>query len=71
MHYYLNTNEQTSGDYEVHCETCKFMPDIDNRLYLGYFSNCADAVARAKALRPYLSKHINGCWFCCRPCNKG
>lgn len=46
--YYVNINAQSNGDHEVHTEGCSYLPDLQNRIYLGYFSNCYDAVREAK-----------------------
>ena len=64
-HYYVNDNAQDNGDHEVHEEGCSYLPQTPNRTYLGYFSNCSDAVKEAK-------KHhdqVNGCFWCSRPCH--
>jgi hypothetical protein len=63
--YYVNKNAQTTGEHEVHTGSCTYLPDIDNRIYLGEFSNCADAVKKAKE---YYNK-VDGCRSCCRPCH--
>ncbi|MCX6799483.1 MAG: hypothetical protein NTW59_05315, partial [Candidatus Diapherotrites archaeon] len=58
--YYVNKNAQANGDHEVHTETCTWLPDVENRLFLGNFTSCYPAVAEAK-------KHFiqsNGCYFC-------
>lgn len=65
MIYYVNKNEQSNGDHEVHKSTCSHLPDYDNRMYLGDFSNCRDAVAEAKK---YYSKS-NGCYWCINECH--
>jgi hypothetical protein len=46
--YYVNSNAQSNGDHEVHHDACSYMPDAVNRLYLGLFSTCAEAVREAK-----------------------
>lgn len=61
-HYYINHNEQTNGDYEVHKESCSWLPSIDNRTYLGYFSSSIDAVLSARQKFP--GWKVNGCYFC-------
>jgi len=48
QYYYVNKNEQPNGDHEVHTVSCLHLPTTENRLYLGYFGNCADAVREAK-----------------------
>ena len=63
--YYLNQNAQENGDHEVHRSNCDYMPNSSNRLYLGEFSNCHEAVREAK-------KHYhqsNGCYYCSRECH--
>lgn len=47
---YVNKNAQANGDHEVHATGCSFMAESGNRIYLGEFSNCADAVREAKKL---------------------
>jgi hypothetical protein len=61
--YYVNNNAQLNGDHEVHTASCMYLPI--NKLYLGEFSNCADAVSKAK-LTYWKS---NGCFTCSRPCH--
>lgn len=63
--YYVNKNTQSNGDHEVHVTGCTFMPEADNRKYLGEFSSCYGAVAEAKKTFP----QSNGCYFCCNPCH--
>lgn len=63
--YYVNKNTQSNGDHEVHDEHCKYLPSAENRIYLGEFSNCKDAVKEAK-------KHytqVNGCKTCSNDCH--
>lgn len=63
--YYVNRQAQANGDHEVHTSDCAYIPSEANRLYLGKFSNCRDAVTEAK-------KHYaqsNGCYYCCRECH--
>jgi hypothetical protein len=63
--YYVNDNAQSNGDHEVHHEDCRYLPSLQNRTYLGSFSNCRDAVKEAK-------KHhtqVNGCKTCSTECH--
>jgi hypothetical protein len=65
MYYYVNKNAQSNGDHEVHRTGCSYMPEVNNRIYLGDFSNCKDAVKEAK-------KHYsqsNGCYYCSNECH--
>ena len=63
--YYVNMNAQSNGDHEVHKDGCSFMPDVDNRKYLGAYSGCSSAVKESKKTYP----QSNGCYYCCFPCH--
>jgi hypothetical protein len=65
--YYVNKNAQDNGDHEVHMVGCSFMPDLNNRIYLGDFDNYQDAVREAKKQ----FSQSNGCYYCARECNTG
>jgi len=65
--YYVNKNAQSNGDHEVHTGSCSYLPTAENRIYLGSFTNCADAVRVASR---YYSQ-VNGCYYCSRPCHTG
>jgi hypothetical protein len=63
--YYVNKNAQPNGDPEVHVSGCSFMPDANNRLYLGEHSSCHSAVRKAKEN----FRQVNGCFYCSRECH--
>ena len=63
--YYVNMNAQENGDHEVHKFGCSYMPDAENRKYLGEFSSCFSAVSEAKK---YYSQS-NGCYYCSNACH--
>lgn len=63
--YYVNKNSQSSGDHEVHKTGCSWLPIIENRIYLGNYLNCKNAVRKAKT--NYLQ--VNGCYYCSNPCH--
>lgn len=65
--YYVNQNAQNNGDHEVHVTGCEWMPEPQNRIFLGDYSNCQAAVREAKKRYP----QSNGCYYCSRPCNTG
>jgi len=65
MRYYVNKNAQSNGDHEVHDSGCSFLPDPNNRIYLGDYSSCHGAVRKAKE---YYSK-ADGCYYCCNDCH--
>ena len=64
--YYVNKNAQSNGDNEVHGNPCDWMPLPANRIYLGSFDKCEDAVTAAKKLYP---KTANGCIHCSKACH--
>jgi hypothetical protein len=66
MNYYLNGRAQSNGDHEVHKEGCVYMPLPENRVLIGNFNNCKDAVEEAK--RKYDGIKINGCFYCANSC---
>ena len=35
MKFYVNKNEQWTGEHEVHRADCAWLPDAANRIYLG------------------------------------
>lgn len=61
--YYVNQNQQSNGDHEVHVEGCSYMPLY--KTYLGEYSSCQPAVAKAKLTY----SRANGCYWCCRACH--
>lgn len=64
--YYVNKHQQRNGDHEVHIPGCRYMPDVENREYLGTFASCRQAVQEAKN-RHY--SNVNGCKYCCLVCH--
>ena len=63
--YYVNKNAQPNGDHEVHREGCAWMPEEQNRIYLGQFDSCHGAVREA---RKHYSQ-VNGCFYCSNACH--
>lgn len=63
--YYVNKNAQSNGDHEVHKDGCSWLPDLENRQYLGAFSSCHGAVAEAKK---YYNQ-VDGCYHCSNDCH--
>lgn len=62
MVYYVNSNAQQDGTHEGHRQTCLWLPDAENRVCLGNFDSCVDAV---KAAKKFYSK-VDGCYYCSR-----
>lgn len=65
MKYYANKNAQSNGDHEVHNENCRYLPLEHNRKYLGDYTNCKDAVKKAKETDP----SADGCAICSPDCH--
>ncbi len=64
QHYYVSKQAQSNGHHEVHVPRCVHLPETDNRIYLGSFTNCGDALREAKS-------HFQtaaGCKWCCSEC---
>lgn len=65
--YYVHTKPDAQGNHEVHESSCAWLPAAENRIYLGEFSNCRDAVSAA---RTHFS-NVDGCAHCSPACNHG
>lgn len=65
MKYYVNRQRQANGDHEVHDDACRYLPNPENRLYLGIYPNCIGAVTEAKKTYPT----ANGCRTCSILCH--
>ncbi|CAM5183763.1 hypothetical protein BTHI11S_01005 [Bosea thiooxidans] len=63
--YYVNKIAQPNGDHEVHDNSCAKMTAPHNRDYLGEYTSCAPAVAKAKTMY----RLANGCYWCSRACH--
>ncbi|PSB86218.1 hypothetical protein C5F63_12720 [Photobacterium damselae subsp. damselae] len=68
-YYIINKNPQSNGDHEVHEKDsgCSHLPNIENRIDLGFHSSCYYAVQDAKKRWP--NNRINGCYYCCNACH--
>jgi hypothetical protein len=61
QHYYVSKLEQSNGNHEVHVPRCTYFPDPEERVYLGTFTRCDDAVEAAKKM----FTNSRGCSCCC------
>ena len=68
-HYYFYNYTDKHGNHEVHTENCSYLPSTQNRTYIGYCSDCKDAIKKAKTDYPY--KDFDGCYWCCNECHTG
>lgn len=67
--YYINKHQQSNGDYEVDESSCAYLPLLENRIYLGEFSTCKEAVDETKIKFPSNKNNINGCYYCSKSCH--
>lgn len=63
--YYVNKNAQSNGDHEVHKSGCSYLPNKENRIFLGNFSECYSALVRAR--QRY--SQVDGCYYCSNACH--
>lgn len=67
--YYYNKNLDPKGNHEVHTSECSYLPKLENRVMIGYESNCQTAIQRIK--RETGKTNFDGCYHCCYSCHKG
>ena len=65
--YHVNRNAQSNGNHEIHKQRCKHLADEKNRILLGDFYTCFDAVRVAQRIY----KNSDGCFYCCNECHSG
>jgi hypothetical protein len=61
QYYYINKNEHSNGDHEVHTRNCRHLPRTNNRRYLGFLTDTDEALREAKKMYPNCQR----CVFCC------
>ena len=66
QYFYVNKHAQLNGEHEVHTSSCSFLPSVENRISLGMFNTCAEALSAA---RKYYS-NVDGCFYCCSQCHR-
>ena len=62
--YYVRISPGLTGIHSVHKKGCPFVPDIANRIPLGRFNSCKEALIEA---RKYFQL-VDGCNFCNKDC---
>ena len=63
--YYLNKRPLINGYYSVHKEGCPFLEEKNERIYLGKYESCYDAIKIAKQA----ALNSDGCYFCLKGCS--
>jgi hypothetical protein len=60
MKYFLNKRSLPECGYLVHEENCPFLPEENDRLYLGNYNSGHDAISAARKIIP----KANLCYYC-------
>ncbi len=66
INYYISTDKDYSMGHGIHQEDCNHMPLIKNRIYLGSFYNCRQAMRLTKLT----FQNCYPCEFCMSDCNE-
>ena len=66
--YIINSNRDEKGLNEVHTTECFRLPNLQNRIPLGNFSNAIEAVNYAKI---HGWPNADGCWYCSPEAHRG
>jgi hypothetical protein len=67
--YYITRETNNLGGHnEVHKSDCQSMPSFENRIFLGNFTSCNDAIDEAEKHFP---NNTDGCNICCPRCHHG
>jgi hypothetical protein len=66
MHYFISQVPNKKGQYEIHIKQCFKHDMLSNRLYLGEFTHCEEALQKAKKH----FKHVVFCPHCLPHCIK-
>ncbi|QSH41904.1 hypothetical protein P0136_05620 [Lentisphaerota bacterium ZTH] len=62
--YYVNAHDR-NGKHEVHKEGCEWLGIVEKKEFLGSFTNCRDAVKKAKKY----FHDVDGCAYCSKECH--
>lgn len=66
--YIVNRNQDFKGYNEVHITSCGHLPETQNQVQLGWFSDAKGAVSHAQAMG---YPNADGCYYCCIEAHKG
>ncbi len=58
--YLIDKRPRPTGEFEIHVEKCPRLPVVEDRLYLGEFTRCQDAIAIGKRY----FRNVDGCAYC-------
>ncbi|OAE08665.1 hypothetical protein [Pantoea sp. OXWO6B1] len=60
-YYYVNKQSGYNNNHVVHANGCKYLPDLEGRLFLGTFYSATAAIQQARKYYP----GSLGCEECC------
>lgn len=63
--YYINDRAQSTGEHEVHTDSCSLLYLISSKTYLGEHSTCYSALTEASKY----TGNVDGCATCCPVCH--
>lgn len=63
--YCVNKITQPTGEHEIHTYDCSYLPDENNRMYLGDFKIYQDAIKEAEKFY----YNVDRCYYCSRECD--
>jgi hypothetical protein len=64
--YRVNKNQQSSGDYEVHKQGCRYFDGLTNFEELGEHPTCQSAISKAQSI---VGNSADGCSICIPECH--
>lgn len=67
MNYFFTKDTDAKGRHIVHMESCGFQSGQTEKIFIGYFNNGKEAVAKAQKAHPRMV--FEGCFWCCPECH--
>lgn len=68
--FYCNLHEDSHGLHEVHTSQCSYLPLPENRVEIGNFYTCREAIQALETANQGKGFTFDGCFYCCRPCHR-
>ncbi|MBO0439585.1 hypothetical protein [Candidatus Enterococcus ikei] len=69
--YICNKHADDKGRHEIHDLNCSYLPLPENRVSVGTFSNCREAIRHMEQANQGKGFNFDGCYWCCRECHTG
>lgn len=67
MNYYFVKDTDAKGRHTIHSESCSFQTEHTRKIFIGYFTNGKEALAKAQGAHPNMI--FEGCFWCCPECH--